>query len=93
MIGESWVVAAMLALVGLQVLTLVAAYWRGEGPFSPAETGADIPEPTSDGALRCPDCGAENDIEYRFCRRCVSELPGSFQRGGSPVRPLGRGSR
>lgn len=93
MIGESWFVTAMLAMVGLQILTLLAAYWRGEGPFDSVETATDIPDTTGDGALRCPDCGAENDLDYRFCRRCVTELPGRYESGESPVPPLGRGSR
>ena len=93
MIGESWFVGAMLALIGLQVLALVAAYWRGEGPFDSAEPVSDSPETTDDGALRCPDCGAENDVEYQFCRQCVTELPGQYHTGEPPVSPLGRGSR
>ncbi len=93
MIGESWFVGAMLALIGLQVLTLVAAYWRGEGPFDSAKPVSDRHETPGDGALRCPDCGAENDVEYRFCRQCVAELPGQYHTGETPVPPLGRGSR
>jgi len=41
------------------------------------------------GRVRCPDCTAENDAGYRFCRECLSELPGGarFAGGGwGPVR-------
>lgn len=27
--------------------------------------------------IRCRDCGTENEAGYRFCRSCVTELPGS----------------
>ncbi|WP_049926548.1 DUF7577 domain-containing protein [Halopiger goleimassiliensis] len=41
------------------------------------------------GSVVCPDCGAENDLGYTYCRRCVGELPGGANHrrtGGSPAR-------
>lgn len=29
------------------------------------------------GVVTCPDCGAENEQGYRYCARCVAELPGA----------------
>ncbi|MDY6780532.1 MAG: hypothetical protein SV760_08330 [Halobacteria archaeon] len=40
--------------------------------------------------VRCSDCGAVNETEYRFCRRCVSELPGKARRNVSDSLPDGR---
>lgn len=91
MIGEAWFYGAILALIGLQLLTLVITYWRGTGPFQNAATAAA--RANADGAVRCPDCGAENAVGYRFCRRCVTELPGPVETGQAPARPVGRGSR
>ncbi|NUB92679.1 zinc ribbon domain-containing protein [Haloterrigena sp. SYSU A558-1] len=39
----------------------------------------------------CPDCGAENDLDYRFCRNCVEELPGSAVGTASSAAPSRRG--
>lgn len=89
--GEVWIYGSILALIALQVLTLAVAYWRGEGPFDSSES--IDPETVEDGAVRCNYCGVENAVEYRFCRRCVTELPGAFHPGRSPAPPLGRGSR
>lgn len=91
MIGESWLLSAMLALIGLQVLTLAIAYWRGEGPFATADR--DQEAMTSSGAVQCPDCGAENGPEFRYCRRCVTDLPGAISNGSTPMATLGRESR
>lgn len=89
--GEAWIYGSILALIAVQVLTLVVAYWRGEGPFD--SPGTLDSEPVENGAVQCHNCGAENAVEFRFCRRCVTELPGSFHTGRSPTPPLGRGSR
>ncbi len=39
------------------------------------------------GSVTCPTCGAENDPGYRYCRGCVSELPGRSprERHGPPT--------
>lgn len=80
----------MLALIGLQLLTMMVAYWGDDGPFAAERFGSDI---DTDDGIRCPDCGAENGVQYRFCRRCIAELPGTYHSGGSSAPPLGRGSR
>ncbi|MFB6309423.1 MAG: hypothetical protein ABEH35_08845 [Haloarculaceae archaeon] len=43
------------------------------------------------GVVECPDCGAENDLGYRFCRHCVSELPGVGPMTREVPSPAGRG--
>ena len=40
-------------------------------------------------AIACTECGERNEAGYRFCRRCIEELPGSGSRlhgGSSPGR-------
>lgn len=43
-----------------------------------------------DEFVRCRDCGAENEAGYRFCRTCVTELPGSTGLQPQPSRSSGR---
>ncbi len=32
----------------------------------------------ADVTVTCSDCGTENEAGYRYCRSCVSELPGAM---------------
>lgn len=63
----------------------------GRSGASRVGAGAD-PDDAIDrdaGTVACPDCGAENELEYTYCRRCVGELPvGAAGRraGGAPSR-------
>jgi len=45
--------------------------------YSPA---ANRPRP-SELPGRCPECGAENDSEYAYCRECGAELEGEAHHG------------
>lgn len=99
MYGEPWLHAALLALGLLHVLGV--ASWhaaRGEARADgedgdAAVTAAGGDSGTAAGAERvtCPQCGASNEQGYRFCRRCVGEIPGSDDRAGGTV-PARRGS-
>lgn len=58
---------------------------------------ADQPEPNPDSeevidanTVACPDCGNRNNRGYRFCRQCVSELPGATSVEIGPRFPFGR---
>ena len=80
-----WVYGAIAVLALLHGLVLLSAYRNG------AAARADDPEQyyTGDG-VECPDCGERNERDYRFCRRCVSELPGSPASLGTSSAPQGR---
>lgn len=91
MLGEPWFFGAMLALIALQALTLVVSYWRGTGPFAATDSEPEVT--SAGGAVLCPDCGAENVPEYRFCRHCVTELPGGISSSSPRTAVFGRGSR
>lgn len=67
-----WLLGAVLALAALQVAAVLYA--------RRARRGGD--ERTASGDVECPGCGAVNGTDYRYCRRCVSELP-----GGTRLRP------
>ncbi|HKL29004.1 MAG TPA: zinc ribbon domain-containing protein [Natrialbaceae archaeon] len=68
-------VFAALGGFNLVVLTYLLIRWRtaGKSAIWPAAraTGSDRVEGAT---IECSECGAPNDPEYRFCRRCVADL-------------------
>ena len=73
--------AAFLAVLFALHFAVLLARRRAAG------TAEERPERLEDGRIRCPDCEAVNDAEYRFCRECVSEL--RERAPTAPVRPAG----
>lgn len=82
---EPWMYGLLVAVAGVHLfVVVVASYYRWERV-------ADGAEPAAEGeAVSCASCGTDNDPEYRFCRRCVTELPGSIHPGGTAATPAGR---
>lgn len=68
-----WVYGAIGLLVALHLVALVRADRKGT-ESERAERGSE--GDTSSQGAECPDCGVVNDERYRFCKQCVSELPG-----------------
>jgi len=60
---------------------------------STASTPSDDAGDTESGATTvvCEHCGAENDLEYRYCRNCVQELSGSSGSGAGDGKPASPG--
>lgn len=79
-------------LVAVLAANLAVTYWlvrvRRSTPAAvdPADGAGVDPEA---GVVECPSCGAENDLGYRFCRACVSELPGAVYPTRSTTTPAG----
>lgn len=91
MIASEWLYASLAILVGAHLVTLVyAAVVRSREVMAEAE--ARTPDADADAedveVCYCPECGAENDPGYRFCRNCIAELPGT----PSARAPTGRRS-
>lgn len=78
-------VIGSLIAVTLAHLLLVALAVR-EGRTVVADPAAD----RTAAGLECSTCGATNRPEYRYCRRCVSRLPGAHSALGGADRPSGR---
>lgn len=50
------------------------------------DDGAGADDDGAAGAtVACPECGAENDPAFRYCRDCVAELPGGTPLTGPDV--------
>lgn len=84
-----WVYGATILLAVLYGVMLLYAYRNGRRAaqlFSEEDVEAYV------GADRveCPDCGVANDTGYRYCRQCVSELPGSMRFGDESAPPRER---
>jgi hypothetical protein len=78
-----WVFGAIAVLVLLHGIVLLYAYRRGQVPEGDSRADAR----TDATSVECLSCGALNERDYRFCRRCVCELPGpaSFTTGSSAL--------
>jgi hypothetical protein len=78
-----WVYGAVFVLSVLHLLALAYAYRNrpgaGEEGGAPGRDAAAASGATGHAHgedVECPECGAVNARSYRFCRRCVAELPG-----------------
>lgn len=101
-----WLAVAVAVLVVHTATLVYAWLRRPEGAESSAGSVEPTPDGTtsvhederehvdsstvSDGFVRCRDCGAENEAGYRFCRACITELPGSPGLQPQPSRSSGR---
>lgn len=81
-----WVYGA-LALLSLVHLAVFAYVYRSGKPPEPDGEGA---ERHVDG-VKCPECGVRNEQGYRYCRVCVSELPGHLSVENRSASPRSRG--
>ncbi|MFB6157874.1 MAG: hypothetical protein ABEJ34_08540 [Haloferacaceae archaeon] len=82
MVGKLPLVAALAALLAANV-ALAWLFGRRLG----GERAGPAPVDRSAGTVVCPACGATNDVDYRFCRDCVGELPTAPGSVDATVRP------
>ena len=82
--------SVLLFAVHLTLAGALRRYLSGSVRIGPdAERTATVDRDAE--AAVCPDCGAENDLSYRFCRNCVEELPSSAVETASSAAPSRRG--
>lgn len=89
----SVIVGVTLAILLVNAALAVYAWTRRS---TTAEHDRTVGERTQSGdapTVACPNCGAENEPEYRYCRACVSELPGYAANRSQFASPFGRISR
>jgi hypothetical protein len=82
----TWVLVATVVLLFVHLALVALAIRRSRAfPVQQFEVGTSTDAGESvdpgggqgDGTVRCQQCGAANEAEYRYCRECVSELPTS----------------
>jgi len=91
---QQWQLAFVLGLALSHAAMAVVYYWLRRNP---ASTANDVrladnvtSAPTDEFLATCPECGTENELGYRYCRNCVSELPGAVDFGSDSDVPVGR---
>lgn len=95
------VLAANLAIILVAHALLVVGLGSGfgGGRDSRDETAAERDDEGRDGdgagdrdrdRVRCPNCRTANEADYRFCRECLDELPGSGSVGAGGSDPRRR---
>jgi hypothetical protein len=79
--AEVWVHGAVFALAVAQFFVFWYLY-RRSGMSSATEAGgssraaaAEGTRETGDHHAACPNCGALNTAQFRYCQDCVAELP------------------
>lgn len=91
---EQWQFAFVLGIVLSHAAIAAGFYWlrRDRGTVAGAARSVDSVETAEiDGfVITCPECEAENESGYRYCRNCVAELPGSMDFGSDGDAPVGR---
>ena len=90
-------VAVLSGVIALATICIGAVYLRSRSRVDAGSGAADAvrnPEETIDrdaGVVRCPNCGTENELGYRYCGNCVDELPGAVSPANSGMRSSQRG--
>lgn len=69
--------AAAFALVHGVVLYYLYRSTASTPSDDAGERSSSSPAESEATTVVCEHCGAENDLEYRYCRNCVQELSGS----------------
>lgn len=93
-----WLVALLIGLIVVHLLLTYQVYHlsgRGSTPGSAGGAHADRTDliDAEEGVVQCPGCGTENELGYRFCQRCVSDLPGTSGFTRDVDNPVGRFTR
>lgn len=86
---ESWTYWLLFAVAGSHLLAVLVRHWA----MSKRAGGDRAAEPRGEvgaGEVACRECGTVNEAGYRFCRLCVTELPGATEIETRRSAPAGR---
>ena len=75
MLDRQWYLGVSLAVMSSHVVVLYGLYRRQQAAGEIAAAGDADAVPVENGVIECPDCGTDNDADYRYCGGCVQQLP------------------
>lgn len=84
--ADAWLIGALVVATAVHLLLFVVTLRVRRA----AEESSDEAAADDTTGLTCPDCGADNEPEFRFCRECVTELPGNGPAGAGGGAAAGR---
>lgn len=68
--AQDWVFLAMGLLLVMHLAVVLSALW-----FRSLSVHGQTEDTTVADEVTCPCCGALNEPDYKYCRKCVTELP------------------
>jgi len=74
------------------VYLVVALAWLLARDSSADGVESPVSDDRVEDGIRCRECGATNEPEYRYCRGCAVELPGANSLRSPSSGPSGRGA-
>ena len=86
-----WAYGYALLFVLVHAVVLYYLYRATGTSTVAASTDAEDDVAADDRTVTCGNCGAENELGYRYCRNCVAELSGAVGRTSAEDAPNGRG--
>ena len=89
------VLSGIIALAAIYIGVLYLLSWSrvdaGSGASADAVRNAEDAIDRDAGVVRCPHCGTENELGYRYCAGCIGELPGAVSTTSTGMQPSQRG--
>ncbi|MFB6300055.1 MAG: hypothetical protein ABEH65_07325 [Halobacteriales archaeon] len=88
---EPWFYVLLIGIGGLHLLVaLLVLRFESGRTTAHARRVETADDETSGDHVTCGECGATNETGYRYCRQCVSELPGMVTASQSTPATAGR---
>jgi len=75
MLDSRWYLGVLLAGIAAHLVVLYGTYRRQQAASEVAADGDGDTMTVENGVITCPDCGAANDADYRYCGGCATQLP------------------
>jgi len=85
MLDSQWYLGVWLAVTAAHLVVLYGLYRRQRATGNADTEAVQI----DDGTIECPDCGAANDADYRYCGGCATQLPHAMPLDRQESGPMG----
>ena len=74
MLDSQWYLGVLLAGIAAHLVVLYGTYRRQQAAGEVAADGDADAVTVENSVINCPDCGAANDADYRYCSGCARQL-------------------